>query len=155
MIGKSFVLKNLPTLSVYALLIENLRNIIALDNNESANYPVTLYHKYITSDNSEAINGTFLIDADLGRDTEFGIFVEDDEDHQIKSVTFQDSESNIYGPFTTMSSFYDSVNLKTINFNVGEIPPFDEVIYYLSRMATDFNSICSGFKKRDRVDIQD
>jgi len=125
--GKSFVLKNLPTLSVYALLIENLRNIIALDNNESANYPVTLYHKYITSDNSEAINGTFLIDADLGRDTEFGIFVEDDEDHQIKSVTFQDSESNIYGPFTTMSSFYDSVNLKTINFNVGEIPPFDEV----------------------------
>ena len=25
-----------------------------------------------------------------------------------------------------MSSFYDSVNLKTINFNVGEEPPFDE-----------------------------
>lgn len=126
--GQTFVLsKYLPVLSVYAHLIEHLRNIVAVDNNESENYPVTLYQKYITSDNNEPINGTFLIDADLGRDTEFGIYVEDDEDHQIKSVTFQDAELNVYGPFTTMSSFYDSVNLKTINFNVGEIPPFDEV----------------------------
>ena len=113
--GKTFVLSNyLPMMSVYTHLIEYLRNIIALDNNEKANYPVTLYHQYFTSDNSDAINGTFLIDADLGRDTEFGIYVEDNEEHQIKSVTFQDAEFNIYGPFTTMSSFYDSVNFITI-----------------------------------------
>ena len=52
--------------------------------------------------------------------------MEDDEEHQIKSVTFQDTELKLYGPYTSMSSFYDSVNLKTINFNVGEEPPFDE-----------------------------
>ena len=58
------------------------------------------------------MNGTFLVDADLGRNTEFGIYVEDDEEHQIKLVTFQDSELKLYGPYTIMSFFYDSVNLK-------------------------------------------
>ena len=44
------------------------------------------------------MNGTFLVDADLGRNTEFGIYVEDDEEHQIKSVMFQDSKLMMYGP---------------------------------------------------------
>merc|ERR1719461_590320 len=79
--GKTFVVDETEaTLSIYANLTEHLRNILAVDNSDSANYPVTLYQKYITSNNSNAVNGTFLIDADLGRDTEFGIYVEDDED---------------------------------------------------------------------------
>ena len=33
----------------------------------------------------------------------------------------------MYGPFTKMSSVHDVINLKTINFPIGEKPPFDEV----------------------------
>ena len=36
--------------------------------------------------------GNFLIDTTLGRDTIFGVFVEDDENHHIKAVTFRDTE---------------------------------------------------------------
>ena len=70
--------------------------------------------------------GTFIIDETLGRDTVFGIYVEDEEDHLIKSVKFMDSQGNIYGPFTKMSSTFDLLNLKTINY-VGRIPPFAAV----------------------------
>ena len=34
---------------------------------------------------------------------------------------------SVYGPFTKMSSVHDVINLKTINFPIGEKPPFDEV----------------------------
>ena len=40
---------------------------------------------------------------------------------------FTDADGTTYGPFTKMSSTYDVVNFKTINFNVGEEPPFDDV----------------------------
>ena len=114
-----------PTLKVYSNLVERLREVIAIDSGDAANAARTLHHKFISSETEDHMNGTFLVDSDLGRGTEFGIYVEDDEDHKIKSVTFQDSDLKVYGPYTTMSSFYDSVNLKTINFNVGEEPPFD------------------------------
>ncbi len=75
------------------------------------------------------------MDASLGRQTEFGVYVEDDEDHQIKSVEFTDADGTTYGPFTKMSSTYDVVNFKTINFNVGEEPPFDDVSSFFPSTA--------------------
>ena len=63
----------------------------------------------------------------LGKGTVFGIFVEDDEDHQIKSVKFTDEDGSVFGPYTKMSSMLDGINLKTINFPIGVKPPFDEV----------------------------
>lgn len=69
--------------------------------------------------------GNFVIDETLGRDTLFGIYVEDEEDHLIKSVEFTDSRGTVYGPFTKMSSTFDLVNLKTINY-VGHVPPFGD-----------------------------
>lgn len=78
--------------------------------------------EYYSSDMDES-DGAFIIDASLGRDTIFGIYVEDEEDHLIKSVKFEDSDGNVYGPFTKMSSAFDPVNIKTINY-VGETPPF-------------------------------
>ena len=82
--------------------------------------------------NSETRNSrsSFVIDETLGRDTVFGIYVEDDEDHLIKSIQLTDMAGNKYGPFTKMSSTFHLVNLKTINY-VGRAPPFGEVsIYY-------------------------
>ena len=71
--------------------------------------------------------GRFTIDATLGRETNFGIYVDDEEDHLIKSVRFKDAKGTKYGPYTSMSSLYDIINLKTVNFPVGEAPPFDNV----------------------------
>ena len=58
--------------------------------------------------------------------------MEDDEDHQIKSVKFTDEEGAVFGPYTKMSSIHDGINLKTINFPLGEKTPFDEVSHILS-----------------------
>jgi hypothetical protein len=60
-------------------------------------------------------------------DLRFGIYVDDEEDHLIRSVTFTDTKGFLYGPYTSMSSLYDIINLKTVNFPVGEAPPFDDV----------------------------
>ena len=57
----------------------------------------------------------------------FGVLVRDDEEHHIKAITFTDSSGRVFGPFTKMSSMFDDINLKTINFPVGQRPPFDEV----------------------------
>ena len=43
-------------------------------------------------DRLNGFEGNFLIDTTLGRDTIFGVFVEDDENHHIKAVTFRDTE---------------------------------------------------------------
>merc|ERR1719273_1429824 len=68
--------------------------------------------------------GNFLIDSALGRDTQFGIYVEDEEEHLIKSIRFTDSQGKTYGPFHRMSSDFDLINFKTINFPAGQSPPF-------------------------------
>ena len=86
--------------------------------------------------------GSFVIDETLGRDTVLGVYVEDEEDHLIKSIKLTDSAGNKYGPFTKMSSAFDLVNLKTINY-VGRAPPFGDVsIYYpiLVKKVTRWNN---------------
>ena len=87
--------------------------------------------------------GRFTIDATLGRETNFGIYVDDEEDHLIKSVRFKDAKGTKYGPYTSMSSLYDIINLKTVNFPVGEAPPFDNVsIKKDSDLLTSNSFIC-------------
>ena len=71
--------------------------------------------------------GSFLIDSTLGRDTVFGIYVEDEEEHRIKSISFMDTNGAKYGPFLRMSSTFDLVNFKTINFPSGKAPSFNAV----------------------------
>ena len=90
---------------------------------------VGMSEHYSNTDDNES-NGAFIIDESLGRDTIFGIYVQDEEDHLIKSVTFEDADGNKYGPFTKMSSALDPFNIKTINY-VGEEPPFGNVSYTL------------------------
>ena len=90
-------------------------------------FPITWSSIFITGYSSTS--ASFTIDTTLGRSTSFGIYVEDEEDHLIKSVTFTDSKGFLYGPYTSMSSLYDIINLKTINFPIGEEPPFDDVSF--------------------------
>jgi hypothetical protein len=42
-------------------------------------------------------------------------------------VTFRSSYGKSYGPYPSMASTFDVVNLKVINFQIGGSPPFDEV----------------------------
>jgi hypothetical protein len=76
--------------------------------------------------------GSFVLDASLGRDTLFGIYVEDQEEHRIRSVTFTDSKGVTFGPFLRLSSSFDLVNFKTINFPSGQAPPFHAVSRFQS-----------------------
>jgi len=114
-----------PSLEMFSDLVEGLRDTINKDTKDPGNHPLTIYRQYFYRGDSEPVVGYFEVDAALGRDTEFGVYVEDDEDHQIKSVEFKDDEGKVYGPFTKMSSTYDVVNFKTINYEIGKEPPFD------------------------------
>ena len=89
--------------------------------------PIVVHEELKTMNGYTSSRGHFAIDATLGRETSFGIYVDDEEDHLIKSVRFKDTKGTKYGPYTSMSSLYDIINLKTVNFPVGEAPPFDDV----------------------------
>ena len=89
--------------------------------------PVIIHENLIEMNGYSSSTGQFVVDETLGRDTRFGIYVDDEEDHLIRSVTFTDTKGFLYGPYTSMSSLYDIINLKTVNFPVGEAPPFDDV----------------------------
>ena len=70
-----------------------------------------------------ATQGTFYSD---GGSVVFRVFVPDTEDHMIKSVTFQNSETGKkFGPYTKMSASYDLINFKTPNI-VGQLPWEDQ-----------------------------
>jgi hypothetical protein len=66
--------------------------------------------------------GEFVIDSSLGRDTQFGVYVADPEDHMVRAVTFRDEQGTVYGPYRKMSSSYDLINLKTPNIGEGPKP---------------------------------
>ena len=98
------------------------------DQSSSTSLPVTLLEKPVSQDSQgRESRGEFVVDTALGSNTEFGVIVDDDENHHIKSVQFTDDQGTVFGPFTKMSSMRDDINLKTINFPVGRRPPFDEV----------------------------
>ena len=78
------------------------------------------------SDSELESSGTFLIDSSLGSITQFGIIVEDEEDHLIQSVHFTDGKGVQFGPYTHLASTFDNINLKTINFGLSTDPPFSE-----------------------------
>lgn len=110
----------------YVDLNEAFANILTSD----AKYPTEiphLVHKEAFVGVTGVSTGNFLIDSTLGRDTQFGIYVQDEEDHLIKAIRFTDSKGKTYGPFHRMSSDFDLINFKTINFPAGQSPPFSSV----------------------------
>ena len=59
---------------------------------------VTVYAETKTISQSQSqSSGSFLVDSSLGRDTVFGIIVEDEEDHLIDNVVFENSHGEVYG----------------------------------------------------------
>ena len=96
------------------------------DNISPAEVPASVNKAHYYHREGTTSRGSFVIDETLGRDTMLGVYVEDVEDHLIKTIMLTDSDGNKYGPFTKMSSTFDLVNLKTINY-VGRAPPLEDV----------------------------
>ena len=79
--------------ALLAGLVDSLVQVVAVDTPAPWALPVTTHSREVTWEGEDwATRGDFLIDADLGRDTVFGVFVEDDENHHIKAIQFRDSE---------------------------------------------------------------
>ena len=127
--GSAHVVKNNNNIVDFYVRINEAFAAIQLSD---ARYPTEIgelvHRSEFVMDSSSAIStGNFLIDSTLGRDTEFGIYVEDVEEHLIKSISFVDALGKSYGPFARTSSSFDLVNFKTINFPSGQAPPFNAV----------------------------
>ena len=114
------------SLDMLECLTRSLIDAVTVDTPKPALLSVTV-HKDIIHGRTWNSKGNFIIDETLGRKTLFGVYVEDAENHQIKSITLTDQEGSVYGPYTKMSSALDGINLKTINFPIGQKLPFDEV----------------------------
>ena len=123
--GRSLTLTDTGVgLALLADLILSLREVVSVDSP----VPITVHSlESARLEGTVTSSGHFLIDSTLGRDTRFGVFVEDDEEHRIKAVRFLDETGKTFGPYTKMSSDYDIINYKTINFGPGDQPPFEEV----------------------------
>ena len=71
------------------------------------------------SDQRQSSSGEFLVDTSLGRDTVFGIIVEDEEDHLIDSVVFENENGEVYGPYSHIATTFDAINMKTLSFGLS------------------------------------
>ena len=88
---------------------------------------VTVYTETKTiSQTQSQSSGSFLVDSSLGRDTVFGIIVEDEEDHLIDNVVFENERGEVYGPYSHIATTFDSINMKTISFGLSRHQPFGD-----------------------------
>ena len=140
--GKTHVVNADKVMDFYMGVNAAFADILGSDARYPTETPVEVHNQVYGGPFSDpVIVGNFLIDSTLGRDTLFGIYVEDEEEHRIRSVSFTDSKGTKYGPYTRMSSTFDLVNFKTINFPRERAPPFNAVSnfprphFYLGRRA--------------------
>ena len=87
--GVSLTLSPNSGMSLLSSLVSSLVSVVRVDSDQPWSLPHLIHTRMVES--SLDTRGDFLIDRTLGRDTTWGVFVEDDEDHHIKSVEFRDS----------------------------------------------------------------
>ena len=119
--GHSFLIRKSPyPMDTYVNILEAFLTIIQKDETEGDNSALVV-HKNEHFTGSNTTWGAIKIDSSYGQDTFFGIYVEDPEDHLIKSVIFEDEQGKVYGPYTKMSTSFDLINFKTPNI-AGDSP---------------------------------
>ena len=100
-------------MDLYYEIVRSLHTALGVDQVSR-----TIHTQHHLGDQLET-RGTFYSDSEL---VMFRVFVPDTEDHMIKAVTFQNSETGkTFGPYTKMSASYDLINFKTPNI-VGQLP---------------------------------
>ena len=92
---------------------------------ESQKNTLDIHQQFVElSSGTKYTEGDFSI-GENDEDTEFGIYVENSEDHLIKEVSFTDNSGQKYGPFTRLTSTYDTYNFKTLNYGFMRESPFN------------------------------
>ena len=92
--GLSLSLDTGRGVALLASLVDALVQVVGVDSPAPWALPVTTHRRLVVGAAGEGwpTQGDFLIDTTLGRDTVFGVYVEDDENHHIKDIQFRDSE---------------------------------------------------------------
>ena len=110
-------------MDTFTAILESLMTILQADDNTDTSF---LVHKneHFTNNNNLSTEGSFRLDPWLNRDTSFGIYVPNTEDHLVRSVQFQDEHGQMFGPYSKMSTSYDLINYKTPNIAAGRQPAF-------------------------------
>ena len=132
--GKSYVFRATSSpigTQTFHQITESFKDLRKLDTDFPSDVAVTVYSQATTRAVSLTTKGSFSVDSTLGRETVFGILVDDVVNHYINSVTFTDSDGQKYGPYSSFTNDYNVINFKTINFpQDSTTPPFDDVSFF-------------------------
>ena len=123
--GLSFLIRKSPhPMDTYVTILESLLTILQRDNSISCPDKPYIVHKEAQFPSSPNLTtrGLITLQPWLGRQTSFGVFVPDPEDHLIKSVQFEDESGRVWGPYTKMSTSFDLINYKTPNMAGDQLP---------------------------------
>lgn len=120
--GRSFLIRrSLFPMDTYVSILDSFQTILGDGTGFSDPSVVTIHkNEHYTEGYSNITTGTFSLDSSVA-ETVLGVYVEDTEDHLIKSVTLEDEEGTVYGPYSKMSTTFDLINFKTVNV-VGDSP---------------------------------
>ena len=122
--GQSFLVRSSPhPMDTFTTILESLMTILQ-SHEDSANNYLVYKNEYFTNNQNLRTLGSFRLDPWLTRDTSFGIYVPNTEDHLIRSVQFLDEHGQIFGPYSKMSTSFDLINYKTPNIATGLRPSF-------------------------------
>ena len=120
--GSSFLVhESAFSMDKYVSILDSVQSIMARETITVNPAMITIHrNQHYTEGDGNETSGSFVVDSSLG-ETTIGIYVEDTEDHLIKSVSLQDEEGTVYGPYSKMSTTFDLINFKTVNV-VGDSP---------------------------------
>ena len=119
--GDSFVITEQQQIARYREISRALSEVTEVSQ--------VLLHEQLVSHSvsSEVTEGDFLVDKETAAtNLTFAVFVLDEENHAMRSVSFTNLETGQqYGPYTAVSSLHDNINMKTFNYGlVSGQPPF-------------------------------
>lgn len=118
--GRAHLIQQDTTLRKYWAMLEAFADICQTDS-------VTAYSQVQTiTDQQTESSGSFLIPASYGQKTLFGIVVEDEEDHLINEIVFENEAGERFGPFSHIATTFDNINMKTVSFGLGVDQPFED-----------------------------
>ena len=120
--GYSFLVRRSAfPMDTYVSILDSMESILKQDISLSSVRTTIHSNDHYTEDGETNITtGVFTLDSSLTNPI-LGVYVEDTEEHLIKSVTLQDEEGIVYGPYSKLSTTFDIINFKTVNM-VGNSP---------------------------------
>ena len=99
--GKTYVVREKSQMRKYLGIIRAFEDV-----NGNSDQAIAVHHRVSNiSESSGETVGKFTIDSSLGKNTQFGIFVEDAEEHLIKSIVFYNQKGAQFGPFNINQIF--------------------------------------------------